>query len=113
MVLKRLLYSLVNNRQLIEKLAASRLMRRAAQLTAFALTKAQILGSDAARRLLASDAMRQLLASDAVRQIRETDPAEVGRKMSRVGQSLVQELRQNFEALKQKQQQQAKSRGKE
>ncbi|XP_053507893.1 protein NCBP2AS2 [Ictalurus furcatus] len=51
MVLRRLLYALINNAQLVEKLAESRPIRRAAQLTAFAITRAQIAGKDAARQI--------------------------------------------------------------
>ncbi|KAJ1087785.1 hypothetical protein NDU88_000948 [Pleurodeles waltl] len=60
MVLRRLLFTLLNNAQLIEKLSESRPIRRAAQLTAFALTQAQLKGSDAARRILRSDTLRQI-----------------------------------------------------
>lgn len=51
MVLRRLLYALINNAQLVERLAESRPIRRAAQLTAFAITRAQIAGKDAARQI--------------------------------------------------------------
>ncbi|TTN01736.1 hypothetical protein Baya_15896 [Bagarius yarrelli] len=51
MVLRRLVYALINNAQLVERLAESRPIRRAAQLTAFAITRAQIAGKDAARQI--------------------------------------------------------------
>ncbi|KAK3533990.1 hypothetical protein QTP86_000501 [Hemibagrus guttatus] len=44
MVLRRLVHALINNAQLVERLAESRPIRRAAQLTAFAITRAQIAG---------------------------------------------------------------------
>lgn len=55
MVLRRLLYALINNAQLVERLAESRPIRRAAQLTAFAITRAQIAGKDAARQIRAGE----------------------------------------------------------
>ncbi|XP_076974067.1 protein NCBP2AS2 [Tamandua tetradactyla] len=51
MVLRRLLVSLLNSSQLVERLSESRPIRRAAQLTAFALLQAQLRGQDAVRRL--------------------------------------------------------------
>ncbi|XP_055977107.1 protein NCBP2AS2 [Sorex fumeus] len=53
MVLRRLLAAWLHNAQLVERLAESRPIRRAAQLTAFALLQAQLHGSDVARRLRA------------------------------------------------------------
>ncbi|XP_023446761.2 protein NCBP2AS2 [Dasypus novemcinctus] len=51
MVLRRLLASLLNSSQLVERLSESRPIRRAAQLTAFTLLQAQLRGQDAVRRL--------------------------------------------------------------
>ena len=53
MVLRRLLAALLHSSQLVERLSESRPIRRAAQLTAFALLQAQLRGQDAARRLRA------------------------------------------------------------
>nr|XP_045006457.1 protein NCBP2AS2 [Jaculus jaculus] len=53
MVFRRLLAALLHNPQLVERLSESRPIRRAAQLTAFALLQAQMRGPDAARRLRA------------------------------------------------------------
>ncbi|XP_075794460.1 protein NCBP2AS2 [Pelodiscus sinensis] len=50
MVLRRLLFTLLNNPRLIERLSESRPMRAAAQLTAAALTRAQLRQGDLARR---------------------------------------------------------------
>uniref|UniRef100_A0A671R7D7 Si:ch211-162e15.3 n=1 Tax=Sinocyclocheilus anshuiensis TaxID=1608454 RepID=A0A671R7D7_9TELE len=49
MVLRRLFYALINNAQVVEKLSESRPIRRAAQITAFAIAKAQIAGKDESR----------------------------------------------------------------
>ncbi|KAM9582790.1 protein NCBP2AS2 [Trichechus inunguis] len=51
MVFRRLLAALLHSPQLVERLSESRPIRRAAQLTAFALLQAQLRGKDAARRL--------------------------------------------------------------
>ncbi|XP_043850398.1 protein NCBP2AS2 [Dromiciops gliroides] len=51
MVLRRLLFSLINTQQLVERLAESRPIRRAAQLTAFAVLRAQLGARQAARSL--------------------------------------------------------------
>ncbi|XP_042639095.1 protein NCBP2AS2 [Orycteropus afer afer] len=51
MVFRRLLAALLHSPQLVERLSESRPIRRAAQLTAFALLQAQLRGQDAARRL--------------------------------------------------------------
>ncbi|KAK2868254.1 hypothetical protein Q7C36_000125 [Tachysurus vachellii] len=53
MVLQRLVHALINHAQIVDKLAESRVIRRAAQLTAFAMTRAHIAGKDAACRLRA------------------------------------------------------------
>uniref|UniRef100_A0A8C2E984 Si:ch211-162e15.3 n=2 Tax=Cyprinus carpio TaxID=7962 RepID=A0A8C2E984_CYPCA len=60
MVLRRLFYVLINNAQVVEKLSESRPIRRAAQITAFAITKAQIAGKEASTKLLRSDTVRQI-----------------------------------------------------
>ncbi|CAL8396372.1 unnamed protein product [Boreogadus saida] len=63
----RVLFSLLNNPRVIEKLAESRIIRRAAQITAYALTKAQIAGRDASDRILSSSAVVYRQASDLMR----------------------------------------------
>ncbi|XP_067398958.1 protein NCBP2AS2 [Emydura macquarii macquarii] len=67
MVLRRLLFTVLNNPRLIEKLSESWPIRAAAQVTASALTRAQLGGQEAARRLLREGS----LARRAVR-LRET-----------------------------------------
>uniref|UniRef100_H3BDA2 NCBP2 antisense 2 (head to head) n=1 Tax=Latimeria chalumnae TaxID=7897 RepID=H3BDA2_LATCH len=80
MVLRRLLFTLLNNAQLIEKLSESRPIRRAAQITAFAITKAQISGRDAARRLLRFP----------------RDLGELSRRAGRVRETLVKEVKEGM-----------------
>uniref|UniRef100_A0A3P9QDU2 NCBP2 antisense 2 (head to head) n=1 Tax=Poecilia reticulata TaxID=8081 RepID=A0A3P9QDU2_POERE len=75
-MLSRMLAYLVNNLQVIEKLAESRPIRRAAQLTAYALTKAQIVGRDTSERVMRSQTLRQE-ASNRLRRVRETFVKEV------------------------------------
>ncbi|KAM9126656.1 protein NCBP2AS2 [Pangshura tecta] len=60
MVLRRLLFTLLNNPRLIEKLSESRPIRLAAQVTASALTRAQLGGQAAARRLLREGGLARL-----------------------------------------------------
>lgn len=90
----RLLFNLLNNHQVVEKLAESRLIRRAAQITAYAITKAQIAGRDASERVMRSQTLRQVREetgrvpgdlgemSGRLRRVRETFMNEVkeGRK---------------------------------
>ncbi|KAM9315743.1 protein NCBP2AS2-like [Gastrophryne carolinensis] len=97
MVLRRLLFSLLNNPQLIEKLAESRAIRRAAQLTAFAVTKAQLSGKDAAQKLLRSDTIRQLQqeASGLPRVL-----GDMGRRADRIKDTFMRELRTGLKEIK-------------
>ncbi|XP_069831198.1 protein NCBP2AS2-like [Dendropsophus ebraccatus] len=98
MVLRRLLFSLLNNPQLIEKLSESRPIRRAAQITAFAITKAQLTGRDAAQRMLRSSTVQELKreVSGAPR-----DLGEVGRKVGRIKDTFVKELKTGMEEVQQ------------
>uniref|UniRef100_A0A8C8Z2V1 NCBP2 antisense 2 (head to head) n=1 Tax=Prolemur simus TaxID=1328070 RepID=A0A8C8Z2V1_PROSS len=81
MVLRRLLAALLHSPQLVERLSESRPIRRAAQLTAFALLQAQLRGQDAARRL------RGLAAG----------PAEsLSRRAERFKDTFTQELRRGL-----------------
>ncbi|KAF6120571.1 NCBP2 antisense 2 (head to head) [Phyllostomus discolor] len=81
MVLRRLLAVLLHSPQLVERLAESRPIRRAAQLTAFALLQAQLRGQDAARRL------RGLGAGPA---------ASLGRRAARFRDTFIQEVRRGL-----------------
>lgn len=81
MVLRRLLALLLHSPQLVERLSESRPIRRAAQLTAFALLQAQLRGQDAARRL------RSLAAGPA---------GSLGRRAARFKDIFTQELRRGL-----------------
>uniref|UniRef100_A0A3Q3FJ40 NCBP2 antisense 2 (head to head) n=1 Tax=Kryptolebias marmoratus TaxID=37003 RepID=A0A3Q3FJ40_KRYMA len=59
-MLSRMLAYFVNNLHVVEKLAESRPIRRAAQITAYAITKAQIAGRDTSERVLRSQTLRQV-----------------------------------------------------
>ncbi|XP_035277043.1 protein NCBP2AS2 [Anguilla anguilla] len=91
MVLKRLLFSLLNHAQVIEKLSESRPIRRAAQITAFAIIKARIAGKDATTRLLKSDTVRQIRQETSGV---SKDIGEMGRKAERVRQTFVKEVKE-------------------
>ncbi|KAJ1087781.1 hypothetical protein NDU88_000944 [Pleurodeles waltl] len=94
MVLRRLLFTLLNNAQLIEKLSESRPIRRAAQLTAFALTQAQLKGSDAARRILRSDTLRQ------IQQGAPRDLHDASRKVGRIRDTFIREVKEGLQEAK-------------
>ncbi|XP_064418247.1 protein NCBP2AS2 [Latimeria chalumnae] len=94
MVLRRLLFTLLNNAQLIEKLSESRPIRRAAQITAFAITKAQISGRDAARRLLRSGTLEEIRREISGRFPR--DLGELSRRAGRVRETLVKEVKEGM-----------------
>ncbi|KAM3619360.1 uncharacterized protein V6R79_006870 [Siganus canaliculatus] len=92
-MLFRLLFNLINNPRVVEKLAESRPIRRAAQLTAYAITKAQIAGRDASQRVVRSETLRQ------VRQEASRVPGdlgEVGDRMRRVKDTFVNEVKEGW-----------------
>ncbi|XP_071387130.1 protein NCBP2AS2-like [Centroberyx affinis] len=92
-MLARMLLSLLNNAHVIEKLAESRPIRRAAQITAYAITKAQIAGRDASERVLRSDTLRQ------VRQEADRVPGdlgEMGSRFRRVREAFAKEVKQGW-----------------
>lgn len=92
-MLARLLASLVNNLHVVEKLAESRPIRRAAQITAYAITKAQIAGRDASDRALRSQTLRQ------VRDEASKVPGEVGEisgRLKRVRDTFVNEVKSGW-----------------
>lgn len=95
MVLRRLLFNLLNNPKVIEKLSESRPIRRAAQITVFAITKAELTGKDAAQRLLRSDTVRQLAEKAAPRNLEN-----IGRKMGRVKHTLMREFKTGMKEIK-------------
>lgn len=92
-MLSRLLYSLLNNLQVVEKLAESRPIRRAAQITAYAITKAQIAGRDASEKVLRSQTLRQV--RDEASKV-PGDLGEVGGRLRRVKDTFVNEVKEGW-----------------
>ncbi|XP_036059191.1 protein NCBP2AS2 [Onychomys torridus] len=82
MIFRRLLAALLHNPQLVERLSESRPIRRAAQLTAFALLQLQLRGHDAARRL---------------RALADQPPGSLGRRVVRFKDTFTQELRRRLQ----------------
>ncbi|XP_072525394.1 protein NCBP2AS2-like [Salminus brasiliensis] len=93
MVLQRLLFALINKAQLIERLAESRAIRRAAQLTAFAITKGQLLGKEASARLLDSNTARHLREEARKRPQSAADAAQAA---SRLRDTFVKEVKEGM-----------------
>ena len=90
MVLKYLLSALVNKAQLVEKLAESRPVRRAAQITAYALMKAKIAGKDATTKVLKSNTVRQIRHETSEL---PKDFGEMGKKAGRLRDTLVKDVK--------------------
>lgn len=92
-MLGRVLYSLLNNLQVVEKLAESRPIRRAAQITAYAITKAQIAGQQASRKMLQSETLKQVReeANHVPR-----DLGQMGSRIKRVGDTFMNEVKEGF-----------------
>ncbi|KAM7013173.1 protein NCBP2AS2-like [Tautogolabrus adspersus] len=89
----RFLFNLINNPQVIEKLAESRPIRRAAQITAYAITKAQIAGRDASQRALRSQTLRQV-REEASRV--PGDMGEVSSRLKKVRETFVNEVKEGW-----------------
>ncbi|XP_006804077.1 protein NCBP2AS2 [Neolamprologus brichardi] len=92
-MLARLLASLVNNLHVVEKLAESRPIRRAAQITAYAITKAQIAGRDASDRALRSQTLRQV--RDEASRV-PGDLGEISGRLKRVRDTFVNEVKSGW-----------------
>lgn len=92
-MLARLLASLVNNLHVVEKLAESRPIRRAAQITAYAITKAQIAGRDASDRALRSQTLRQV--RDEASKV-PGDLGEISGRLKRVRDTFVNEVKSGW-----------------
>lgn len=92
-MLARLLASLVNNLHVVEKLAESRPIRRAAQITAYAITKAQIAGRDASDRALCSQTLRQV--RDEASKV-PGDLGEISGRLKRVRDTFVNEVKSGW-----------------
>ncbi|KTF92228.1 hypothetical protein cypCar_00030270 [Cyprinus carpio] len=93
MVLRRLFYVLINNAQVVEKLSESRPIRRAAQITAFAITKAQIAGKEASTKLLRSDTVRQI-RDETSKMPRNVE--DFGRRATRLRDTFVKEVKEGM-----------------
>ncbi|XP_026201611.1 protein NCBP2AS2 [Anabas testudineus] len=92
-MLSRIVFSLINRLNVIEKLAESRPIRRAAQITAYAITKAQIAGRDASERVMRSQTLRQV-QEEASRV--PGDLGDVGRRLRRVRDTFANEVKQGW-----------------
>ncbi|KAM6939101.1 protein NCBP2AS2-like [Lycodopsis pacificus] len=92
-MLSRMLFKILNNLQVVEKLAESRPIRRAAQITAYAITKAQIAGRDASKRVMQSQTLRQVRV-EAGRV--PGDLGEMGSRLKRVRETFVNEVKEGW-----------------
>lgn len=90
----RMLFTLLNNPRVIEKLAESRPIRRAAQITAYAIIKARIAGKEASARALKSDTVRQVREEAGGRTPRGL--GDIGERFRRVRETFVKEIREGF-----------------
>ncbi|XP_041861812.1 protein NCBP2AS2 [Melanotaenia boesemani] len=92
-MLSRMLAYLINNLHVVDKLAESRPIRRAAQITAYAITKAQIVGRDTSERVLRSQTLRQ------VREEAGRVPGnleEMNGRLKRVRETFVNEVKEGW-----------------
>lgn len=92
-MLSRLLFSLLNNLHVVEKLAESRPIRRAAQITAYAITKAQIAGRDASERVMRSQTLRQV-RHEAGKV--PGDLGDMGTRLKKVRETFVNEVKEGW-----------------
>lgn len=88
-----MIYSLINNLHVVEKLSESRPIRRAAQITAYAITKAQIAGRDASEKVLRSQTLRQV--REEAGKIPD-DLGVMGSRLKRVRETFVNEVKQGL-----------------
>lgn len=92
-MLNRLLSHLINNLHVVEKLAESRPIRRAAQITAYAIIKAQIAGREVSQRVIRSPTMRQVRAEAGKA---PGDLGEVGDRLRKVRDTFVNEVKEGW-----------------
>jgi len=88
-----MILTLLNRLHVVERLAESRPIRRAAQITAYALTKAQLAGQDASKRVMRSQTLRQV-REEAGRV--PGDLGEVGDRLRRVRKTFVNEVKEGW-----------------
>ncbi|XP_036412220.1 protein NCBP2AS2 [Colossoma macropomum] len=93
MVLQRILVALINKAQLVERLSESRAIRRAAQLTAFAITKGQLVGKQASARVLDSNTVRHV--REEARRMPQS-AAEAAQTVSRLRDTFVKEVKEGM-----------------
>ncbi|XP_017575538.1 protein NCBP2AS2 [Pygocentrus nattereri] len=93
MVLQRILVALINKAQLVERLSESRAIRRAAQLTAFAITKGQLVGKQASARVLDSNTVRHM--REEARRMPQS-AAEAAQTVSRLRDTFVKEVKEGM-----------------
>ncbi|XP_076309909.1 protein NCBP2AS2 homolog [Tachypleus tridentatus] len=89
MVLRALFRYLVNNEYLIEQLANSYPIRRAAQLTAYIFMKGKYLGEESMEKLKNSDTLYHI----------EDKLKHTGRKVSSFGTSFSEELKKGLKQM--------------
>lgn len=88
-----MLLSLINKLHVVEKLAESRPIRRAAQITAYAITKAQIAGRDVSEKALRSQTLRQV-REEAGKVPR--DLSEMNSRLRKVRETFVNEVKDGW-----------------
>ncbi|KAG9278788.1 protein NCBP2AS2 [Astyanax mexicanus] len=93
MVLQRLLLALINRAQLVERLAESKAIRRAAQLTAFAVIKGRLAGKQASARLRDSDTAR-MMREEARRMPQSA--ADAAQTVSRIRNTFMKEVKEGM-----------------
>lgn len=92
-MLTRFLLNLINNLHVVEKLAESRPIRRAAQITAYAIIKAQIAGREVSQKVIRSQTLRQVRTEVGKA---PGDLGEVGDRLRKVRDTFVNEVKQGW-----------------
>lgn len=85
--------NLINNLHVVEKLAESRPIRRAAQITAYAIIKAQIAGREVSRKVVRSQTLRQVRTEVGKA---PGDLGEVGDRLRKVRDTFVNEVKEGW-----------------
>lgn len=92
-MLSRFLLNLINNLHVVEKLAESRPIRRAAQITAYAIIKAQIAGREVSQKVIRSQTLRQVRTEVGKA---PGDLGEVGDRLRKVRDTFVNEVKEGW-----------------
>lgn len=85
--------NLINNLHVVEKLAESRPIRRAAQITAYAIIKAQIAGREVSQKVIRSQTLRQVRTEVGKA---PGDLGEVGDRLRKVRDTFVNEVKEGW-----------------